>query len=527
MSTIIQQYPIRYYAIGHSYLLHPPFEGWQTTGSWGMAASAPEQDYFHRVQARLLKQILCSVDAIAENYAAYERLCTDMATEETYRNSAEYAAMVKQLQEFKPNLITIYIGGGNTIANDPVSLGLFYSVLYRMIATHKSANAVVVCPFSNRKTLQFMPLAESFGFLPIDLTVMHEKGRSPENPYYAIGQYPEYDDAVKTGAIEFRTHPGDFGHDEIARSIVEAALPAIQSLHTPVAVCLPESLNLFIADSINEPTQIEHKILPSDAQPEMFWWTDNEHIATVSRSGLLSPINNGVVRVYAQSRVRPELVAQKEVRICGQGDWYTLRFLPGTDDLVSRMPETRAYLKGKYVLTPSGPGYLPVRKGYQFIGWSDITEGENCQITEQLLMDRDRTVRANWRLAESWDFDTVYDSTGVRLGGFNVRYGNSTVRVSSAPGTGAAVYHQMLQLPAENYSRFCVRLRVDCEQPEKGILLLVETTEGEYRSFKQLPAQTMGELVLPLTDAKGTITQFRIEPQMIDCCIHVDWIRFE
>lgn len=33
----------RYYAIGHSYLEHGPFVGWQTEGFWGMAASAPER----------------------------------------------------------------------------------------------------------------------------------------------------------------------------------------------------------------------------------------------------------------------------------------------------------------------------------------------------------------------------------------------------------------------------------------------------------------------------------------------------
>ena len=36
-------YNFRYYAIGHSYLKHGPFNGWQTDGFWGMAASAPEK----------------------------------------------------------------------------------------------------------------------------------------------------------------------------------------------------------------------------------------------------------------------------------------------------------------------------------------------------------------------------------------------------------------------------------------------------------------------------------------------------
>ena len=84
-----------------------------------------------------------------------------------------------------------------------------------------------------------------------------------------------------------------------------------------------------------------------------------------------------------------------------------------------------------------------------------------------------------------------------------------------------------MQLPAENYSRFCVRMRIDCEQPEKGILLWVQSTNGEYSGLYHLPAQTFGELELRLPEAIGTITQFRIEPQMTDVCIHIDWIKFE
>ena len=185
-------------------------------------------------------------------------------------------------------------------------------------------------------------------------------------------------------------------------------------------------MELPAPEAIDEPVQLQLQLLPPEAEPELRWWTDNEHIATVSRTGLLTPVNNGVVQVYVQSRVRPELIACASVEVCGQGNWYTLRFLPGTDEQVLRLPEDIAYLKGVHTLKPKGPGYLPVRRGYQFIGWSDITEGENDVVVQQLLMDRDRCVRANWRLAERWDFDTAYDSAGVRLGGFNVRYGKIT-----------------------------------------------------------------------------------------------------
>ena len=64
-------YKFRYYAVGHSYLKHGPFDGWQTNGFWGMAASAPEYDYLHKFQEGLKNAFDCRIEAIAENHAAY------------------------------------------------------------------------------------------------------------------------------------------------------------------------------------------------------------------------------------------------------------------------------------------------------------------------------------------------------------------------------------------------------------------------------------------------------------------------
>lgn len=519
-------YPLRYYAIGHSYLLHGPFEGWQTKGFWGMAASEPGADYFHRVQQHLQESLPCSVQAIAENYATYERLCTLTATPETYRQSAEYAQMVGQLRTFRPNLISVYIGGGNTIANDPASLTQFFEVLYEMIAANKPEDAVVVCPFSNGRASLCAGIAEKYGFLPVDLRFLHEKGKSAENPYYAMAQYPEYDEAVKAGAIEFRTHPGDIGHDAIARHIVKTCLPQLLERVAPIEVTLPEQLTVCAPEQISgseERVQLWVQTQPADADGTVSWSVDDPHLATVDRHGVLTVANDGTVTVTAKSAVSPEISACAKIAVTGQTPWYTLRYEPGTDGPVSRIPEPVSYLKGKFSLRTSGEAYLPKRKGYQFIGWSDETGG----ITEEVEMDRDRTVCANWRIADRWDFDTMYDRAGVKMGGFNVRYENGIGRVSSAPGTGAAVYHEMLMLPAEKYSRFCVRMQLDCEEPQKGIRLSVTTTQGEHSCLVQLPVQTMQKLTLDISQAKGTVTAFRIEPQMTDCCIYVEHIAFE
>ena len=223
-------YNFRYYAIGHSYLKHGPFVGWQTDGFWGMAASAPENDYFHKVQEGLKSEFDCKVEAIGENHAPFERLCTEDATEEKYTESKEYAHMRDVLLGFKPNLITMLIGGGNTPARDAVSLTRFFEVLYGLVAKYKLPEAVVVCPTTNQYIYSLAkPVADKYGFIVADVSFIHAvKGR--ENPYYAFAEYPEYDARLANGAVEFRTHPNNKGHAAIADTIVSSGRESLAKI---------------------------------------------------------------------------------------------------------------------------------------------------------------------------------------------------------------------------------------------------------------------------------------------------------
>ena len=223
-------YNFRYYAVGHSYLQHGPFDGWQTNGFWGMAASAPECDYFHKFQEGLKGAFDCRVEAIAENHATYERLCTEDATEEKYISSNEYAHMREVLESFKPNIITLYIGGGNTPAKDDASLTRFYEVLYKLVADCKCPETVVLrsTHFANVYRL-LKPVADRYGFICVDTSFIHQiQGR--DNPYYAFREYPEYDKKVAMGAVEFRTHPNDKGHAAIANALLCAARKTIEKI---------------------------------------------------------------------------------------------------------------------------------------------------------------------------------------------------------------------------------------------------------------------------------------------------------
>ncbi len=223
-------YNIRYYAIGHSYLKHGPFNGWQTEGFWGMAASAPENDYFHKFQDGLKAAFDCNIEAIAENHAVYERLCTVDATEEKYRSSGEYRHMQEVLETFKPNLISIFVGGGNTPANDEKSLTQFFSVLYDLVARSKHKDAVVVCIMKNPAQHKMSKaIADKYGFISVDVSFIHAKS-GKENPYYAFNAYPEYDELAARGAVEFRTHPGDEGHLAIANAMLDGVRDAVATI---------------------------------------------------------------------------------------------------------------------------------------------------------------------------------------------------------------------------------------------------------------------------------------------------------
>lgn len=223
-------YNFRYYAIGHSYLKHGPFVGWQTDGFWGMAASAPENDYFHKLQEGIKNTFDCKIEAIAENQASFERLCTEDATREKYTSSAEYSHMKEVLEGFKPNIITIFVGGGNTPAKDPASLSLFFDVLFGLVKECKRPEAVVIYPIANSSIYETAKtFTDKYGFICVDVSFIHYS-KERDNPYHAFIDYPEYDEMAANGAVEFRTHPSDKGHAAIAEAVLTQAKAEIEKI---------------------------------------------------------------------------------------------------------------------------------------------------------------------------------------------------------------------------------------------------------------------------------------------------------
>ena len=88
-----------------------------------------------------------------------------------------------------------------------------------MIAKYKRPDAVVICPNLRKNMWEAnRNMALKHGLIPVDTSEIHDK-RGYENPYHAFIDYPDYDEKAAAGAVEFRTHPSDAGHNLIANKM--------------------------------------------------------------------------------------------------------------------------------------------------------------------------------------------------------------------------------------------------------------------------------------------------------------------
>lgn len=252
-------YNIRYYALGHSFLRHGVFNGWEwpdpEKGPRGMAASSFEKDYFARFQYYLKENFTCCIEAAAENIAVYERLCVDGAKKEDYIYHEYYKSTKQHLETFNPNLVTVFVGGGNTIANDYKNISVFFDTLFELIKNTVKKDTVVIAVNHRSQNEDVgkacLCYAQKYNFAYCDVSFIRDD-TSRKNPYYAFMQYPEYDKFIdefkkQNGStpVEFRTHPSDFGMDAIGRSLFDIAAPLIQKNIKPISIPQEEYIKII------------------------------------------------------------------------------------------------------------------------------------------------------------------------------------------------------------------------------------------------------------------------------------------
>jgi len=184
--------------IGNSITFHPPAPeiGWNH--AWGMAASAPEKDFFS-VLSDSLRTYNPDIEVIRENVYPFERHFSTLDFEE-----------YKGLKEFEPDMLIVRLGENvNTdeVVNNNFGIALIDFVNY-LKGSEKTKVLVTTTFWNNPKMNQQLTWAAGReGWDLVNITPLSDL---PEN--MALGEY-EHEGVAR--------HPSDRGMKEIARLIWE------------------------------------------------------------------------------------------------------------------------------------------------------------------------------------------------------------------------------------------------------------------------------------------------------------------
>lgn len=518
----MKAYDIRYFAMGHSYLVHGPFVGWQTQGFWGMAASTPDNDYFHRFGAYLRKELPCKLEAYPFNYADFERLCAEGTTREDYEKSPLYAHIEQTIREFQPNLISVFFGA-NSVAKEMTAAELFYDVTFSLLKKTISPETVVVCVTMDEKgpvDQAMIKKAAEYGFIHVSIKEVYEK-QGYENPYYAFNEYPEYDAVTALGGVEFRTHPGDKGHDRIAQNMFNAAKAALVEKLTPTEVIVPETLTIHAPDVIQAETAICAEVCPANADQGIIWTVDDPQVCSIDAKGVLTPCNNGTVTVTAASAYATDVIATKTVEITGQKPSYCVSYRDDSGDNVYNLPEDKKYVRDTF--TPQEGYNVPKRDGYKFAGWR-LAEG--TEAVDSVFVDRDMTFYALWEQGDRWDF-AKKESSLLTISGFNIRYEDGVMTASSAPDTNVAVLGNGLFLDGKAYQSFQTEMAVSHDAQACELLLTVLAGRQKYTYSLPVATKELEHFRFDISEITERIRGFVLTPSAKDCFIRVKSIAFE
>ena len=511
-------YSFRYYAVGNSFLVHPPLKGWSDVGGMGMAASEVSKDYFNQIQSKLSEKFYSSITAERKSMSAFEGLCSTTATKDTYEDSAAFIEFQNKIREFQPNILTIQLAE-NIKTTDKAALSLFYDTLYGMVAKEMPKNSVVVCIsiwLDDNRHHVAKKYAEKYGFEFADTSYIGSLGINESNDYLAFKQYPDY-----VPGIEFRSHPGDLGMEYIAQQVVNCLESAIPASIPPEYRYIPESIQITGADTISdEGASVSYDVImnPVKVEKAVIWSVDNENIASISDEGVLTALNNGTVTITAKYAYDTSISSSKTVTITGQTEHFTLIYAAGTEDSVTNLPETDEYAKGKYTLSSQAPA----RAGYKFAGWALSVNGDT--VTE-IDITADTTVYAVWEFAYFWDFNTDGYDEGVSMNAFNV-----TVKDSMLSGisyqTGLSFSAENLLINAADFETFSFTAKVSSSENNQKYTITLNTTNGDKSFTAEIPDSSMRTYSFDITDLTGTITGFNVKVSMSECTASVDEIAF-
>lgn len=197
--------PYRYLAIGNSITRHPECVYWWSEA--GMAASTPEQDYFHLV-TNYLTEKHASVAAEAINYVEWEKAVTDKAS--------TYSIIDPYLSE-DIDLITVQLS-----ENARMNRGLersFKDLLRHIRKKCPNAQVILVDDFwSDAKSAAKKKAAESLKIPFADLSDIRGKEEYKQTVGGAV--YGSDGEIHFIDLENVANHPNDAGMEAIAQAII-------------------------------------------------------------------------------------------------------------------------------------------------------------------------------------------------------------------------------------------------------------------------------------------------------------------
>ena len=524
-------YDLKLMLIGNSYLEHgylatadkTLYNGYLDKNDVprGMAATSPELDYYSRLCYYLTDGFEGSFvskkqgGAVIEqawkkglesgapsNLTGWDRDKSLTAMKGAWENILDY------MDREQPNLITIQLAENAAHAYEE-SAEWFYRELYTVIDEHRPENSIVVIisPMGTGPASKVQSrIASEYGFYWADNTwIGDDYGWSASNPYLAFQHYPDYTNA---SVVEFRSHPGNLGMDEIAKSAYAIFKEQIPTTIPANLVTVPTGVEITGKNTITTEggtAKLYANVTPESATPKFVWTVDNENLATVDETGLVTAKLNGTVTVTATSVYDENVTDTYEVTITGQAQHYTLTYAAGTTDKVTGIPESFDYAAGNYEF----PALVasPERNGYKFLGWSEQKDGA---VQTSVEMTSAKTVYAVWQHADEWNFDKDGDLEGIMVAGFNTAVKDGKMSTISYDGIAVGFQDETLLLSAELYKAFKANISMSTVDEGDCFTLTIITDKGEY-TFTQPTLVGENDYTFKLEGIEGsTITGFTL-----------------
>ncbi len=509
---------IRYLTYGNSIMKHGPNEKLGWSGNWGMAASAPEKDYLHRLIAAFKNKY--GDDNVVQEFGTSQTNWENGITASDATNK-DYSYMIDPMREdfrtFKPNVVTLQMGENGAAG---ISQAQYENIMRQIVTMFKEeapdATIVITTPFwgGYARVNGALKVAKELNVRIAQLDTLN----SEENK--AIGLFEHNGVAI---------HPGDLGMERIANLFYEQINAERSETETITYTNFPASLTITGSERTiteeNGTLALAAEILPADADQTVDWSVDNRYIAEIDKNGVLTALNNGTVKVRATAHYNLAVYAETDVEISGQTESCTVTYDKNTTDDVSGMPEPNPYAKGEFVFDNT----FPERETYTFVGWSLTPDGE---VVSSVHVTHDLTVYAVWKPATSWSFDRDDYKEGFTVDyGFNQYVKNgvfSTIATDTDLEKGAVlkVVSPKLAIDPTEYTILALRLQNSAVAKDTELALTVYTDTGSYSYTTSVTSTDMTSYSFNLSEIKETITGFAFTPTNIDCSIMIDEIAF-